>query len=102
VLLPGGVEQYLESRRSRTEPAAHAQPVKEVSAAEQRQAKKDLVRIEQRLDKLAVRIDRLHIEMAAVASDYARLADLQSDLNEATREQSALEEAWLEGAENLS
>ena len=40
--------------------------------------------------------------MAASASDYVRLAELQADLNEATREHSALEDAWLEGAENLS
>ena len=40
--------------------------------------------------------------MAAAASDYARLGKLQADLNEATREHAALEDAWLEGAENLS
>ena len=104
VLLPGGVEQYLASRRARRVPerAPTAAPAKDFSAAEQRQAKKDLARIEQQLTKLSARIDRLHDQMAASASDYARLAELQADLNEATREHSALEDAWLEGAENLS
>jgi ATP-binding cassette subfamily F protein uup len=104
VLLPGGVEQYLASRRARRVPerAPTAAPAKDFSAAEQRQAKKDLARIEQQLTKLSARIDRLHDQMAASASDYARLAELQTELNEATREHSALEDAWLEGAETLS
>jgi ABC transport system ATP-binding/permease protein len=104
VLLPGGVEQYLASRRTRraAAPTPTTAPAKDVSAAEQRQAKKDLARIEQQLTKLSARIDRLHDQMAAAASDYARLDELQADLNEATREHAALEDAWLEGAENLS
>ena len=104
VLLPGGVEQYLASRRTRraAAPSPTAAPAKDVSAAEQRQAKKDLARIEQQLTKLSARIDRLHDQMAAAASDYARLGELQAELNEATREHAALEDAWLEGAENLS
>ena len=49
-----------------------AAAAKDFSAAEQRQAKKDLARIEQQLTKLTARIDRLHDQMAAAASDYAR------------------------------
>ncbi len=104
VLLPGGVEQYLASRRTRraAAPTSTTAPAKDISAAEQRQAKKDLARIEQQLTKLSARIDRLHDQMAAAASDYARLGELQAELNEATREHADLEDAWLEGAENIS
>ena len=56
VLLPGGVEQYLETRRGRT-PTARASlsagsttgTVSAASAAGTRQAKKDLARIESQL-----------------------------------------------------
>ncbi len=104
VLLPGGVEQYLESRRSRPAPnAGTAPPAGQVSsAAETRQAKKDLARIEQQIAKLDKRIAALHAEMARAAADYGRLAELQTELTGATTQQSELEESWLEMAETLS
>ena len=39
--------------------------------------------------------------MAATASDYGRLAELQQQLTAATDEQAELEEAWLVAAEAL-
>ncbi|MCW2802536.1 MAG: yjjK [Propionibacteriaceae bacterium] len=107
VLLPGGVEQYLEHRRSlprtATGPATvtAAQP-SSTSAADQRQAKKDLARTEQQLSKLEQRIDRLHDAMAAAASDYTRLAQLQTELNEITDQKDELELAWLEAADKIA
>ena len=66
VLLPGGVEQYLEGRR-----AAEAAPTTTGSsdrtpsdAAAARQARKDLARIESQLATVGSRIERLHDEMA--------------------------------------
>ena len=70
-------------------------------AAETRQAKKDLARIESQLAKADVRIARLHDQMAGAASDYARLAALQAELTAAQAEHEALEESWLETAEHL-
>ena len=72
---PAGSSSISRRRRTRraAAPTPTAAPAKDVSAAEQRQAKKDLARIEQQLTKLTARIDRLHDQMAAAASDYARL-----------------------------
>ncbi|MFL6064943.1 MAG: ABC-F family ATP-binding cassette domain-containing protein [Friedmanniella sp.] len=104
VLLPGGVEQYLESRRSR--PAAASAPATGSggattvsSATEARQAKKTLARVEQQLSKLDERIARLHAQMVDAASDYARLSGLQRDLDRLDAEKDDLELAWLEAAE---
>ncbi|GAA1387919.1 ABC-F family ATP-binding cassette domain-containing protein [Luteococcus peritonei] len=108
VLLPGGVDQYLEHRRSSraAAPAAAEQPDSpaaasgpKVSAAEQRAAKKEMSRIDGQLTKLRARMDRLHQQMAEAASDYTRLAELQAELQLATDESDELELAWLEAAE---
>ena len=71
------------------------------SPAETRQARKDLARIEGQLAKLDRRVTKLHEQMAAAASDYGKLAELQRELTTATDEQAALEEAWLVSAETL-
>src|SRR5918993_577267 len=104
VLLPGGVEQYLNGRRAaETDPeptgGAGRTPT---DAAATRQARKDLARIESQLVTVGTRIERLHGEMAAVAADYARLTALQAELDAATSRQNELEESWLATAEELS
>ncbi len=104
VLLPGGVEQYLESRRVSGAPAlprSGAEPATANRAAETRQAKKELARIESQLTKLNTRVAGLHDQMAAAASDYTRLGELQAQLTAALTEHEALEESWLETAEHL-
>ncbi|GAB3755606.1 ABC-F family ATP-binding cassette domain-containing protein [Microlunatus parietis] len=108
VLLPGGIDQYLDHRRNapaatstpEPEPAETAAP--KLSAAEERQTKKDLARIEQRLQRAETAIGRLHDQMAGAAADYQRLAELQRDLDGLTAERDALELEWLEAAERLS
>ena len=104
VLLPGGVEQYLDTRRR----AAAAPPGPATTAAtdsrpssaiETRAAKKTLARVEQQLTKLDGRIARLHDQMAAAAADYGRLAALQRDLDALASEKDELELTWLEAAE---
>ena len=111
VLLPGGVEQYLASRRNRPQPggtrggtpqpaaAASGPSPTGPSAAELRQAKKDMARLEQQLGKLSARIDALHGQMAEAASDYQRLAELQADADRLQGEHDQLEEDWLAAAE---
>ncbi len=103
VLLPGGVEQYLDSRRAaETEAAPTGAPERTpTDAAAARQARKNLSRIESQLSTVGARIERLHDEMAAVAADYARLTALQAELDAATSRQSELEESWLATAEAL-
>jgi ATPase subunit of ABC transporter with duplicated ATPase domains len=103
VLLPGGVEQYLDSRRAaETDAAPTGAPERTpTDAAAARQARKNLSRIESQLSTVGARIERLHDEMAAVAADYARLTALQAELDAATSRQSELEESWLATAEAL-
>jgi ATPase subunit of ABC transporter with duplicated ATPase domains len=103
VLLPGGVEQYLDSRRVAAEAATPtgSSDRTPTDAAAARRSRKDLARIESQLAGVGARIERLHGEMAAVAADYARLTALQTQLDAATSRQSELEESWLVAAETL-
>jgi ATPase subunit of ABC transporter with duplicated ATPase domains len=103
VLLPGGVEQYLKSRRAQPVQSPPATgPAPPTSAAQSRQARKDLARIEAQLAALGRRIDQLHQQMSDAASDYPRLAELQNELASTTARQSELEEAWLVTADGLA
>ena len=103
VLLPGGVEQYLDSRRTvETDATPNGAPERTpTDAAAARQTRKDLARIESQLASVGTRIDRLHDEMAAVAADYPRLTALQAELDAATSRQTELEDSWLTTAEGL-
>ncbi|WP_375423208.1 ABC-F family ATP-binding cassette domain-containing protein [uncultured Friedmanniella sp.] len=105
VLLPGGVEQYLETRRTSAPtagPGASAAAAAPPSTSTQaRQAKKTLARVEQQLGKVDSRIARLHTQMAEAASDYSRLTGLQRDLDALTAEKDGLELTWLEAAEEV-
>jgi len=114
VLLPGGVDQYLELRHAAERAAdvaisgpeangsaSSAAVTNGLSPADARQARKELARIESQLSKVERRIGRLHEQMAEAASDYGRLADLQHQLTAATDEQASLEEAWLTTADVL-
>jgi ABC transport system ATP-binding/permease protein len=106
-MLPGGVDDYLARRvreRAPLSPAASAaarsaSAPATSSAATQRSARKELTRLERQLARVSARIIELHDEMAAAASDYVRLGELDSTLTALTAEHDALETAWLEAAE---
>jgi ATP-binding cassette subfamily F protein uup len=104
VLLPGGVDEYLARRRARAEddrpstPAADGDP-SAGSAAAQRTARKDLARLDRQLSRLNTRIATVHARMAEHASDFVRLAALDTELTELTGDRERLEHAWLEAAE---
>ncbi|MFB8229984.1 ABC-F family ATP-binding cassette domain-containing protein [Cellulosimicrobium sp. NPDC055967] len=114
--LPGGVEQYLDLRRaalagagassSGFAPASGADGgadsesvVAGPSAAEVRVAKKEINRIERRLSKIAEAEGRLHEKIAANATDFAAVAELDAELRTLAAEKDELEAAWLEAAE---
>ena len=112
VLLPGGVEQYLDHRRRRgagadavagqgaSAPAAVQQGESGGhSSAEVRQAKKDLNRLDGQLAKLATQREKLHAQMAEKGADYAELAMLQAAEDDLVAQQEQLELEWLEAAE---
>jgi ATP-binding cassette subfamily F protein uup len=104
VLLPGGVDQYLEHRRARPRsatPSGSGGRAPVADAAASRQAKKDVARIESQLARVDVNTARLHTEMAAAGSNYSRLHELQAELDQLTESKDELELAWLEAAEKL-
>ena len=102
VLLPGGVEQYLQSRRDRSgenslaKAAVAAEPR---ASAASRQARKDLARLEAQIARLDERLAALHKQMEAAASDYQRLAELQREIELISANRGELERSWLEAAD---
>jgi len=107
VLLPGGVEQYLEQRRTRTADVETAAPGRSSgptapggSAAARRQAGKELVMVERRHGRVSEDLARVAAELAGHdPSDYAGLSGLTERLTALQREESDLESRWLELAE---
>jgi ATP-binding cassette subfamily F protein uup len=68
---------------------------------ETQRSKRELGRLERAIERLAERERALRGEMAANATDHARLAELQSELERHAAEREALETAWLETSEAL-
>jgi ABC transport system ATP-binding/permease protein len=101
VLLPGGVDEYLKRRREipGAAPATAVPDSGSSSAAQLRQARKDLARIEGQLAKLESHIADLHTRLEASASDYATLVSLGAELAQAEARRTDLEGQWLELAE---
>ena len=65
-----------------------------------RAARKEAGRLERALEKLAEREQALHADMAASATDHARLRELQRELEQVVADRDRLEEEWLEAAES--
>jgi len=99
--LTGGVEEYLERVRSR--PSVKAAPAPATAPKEtakqqrldQRAMGKAMARIERAIAKLEESEGRLHQQMAEAATDHARLADLNRELQESERRRAELEEQWM-------
>ena len=125
-MLPGGVEEYLRRRAegtARTRPEAAAGTATGAAAAgkgaggssgkgasgkggakdggRQWKARKELDRLERRLDKLAEKEAELHEQLAAAATDYERLQELDARLKEVQAETARVEEEWLALAEDV-
>jgi ATP-binding cassette subfamily F protein uup len=101
--LPGGIDQYVELQRAPAEaasPAPRPRPAATAGAVA-RATRKEIQRLERQLDRLGGRERALHDEMAASASDHARLHDLQGQLETLSAERERLEAAWLESTESL-
>jgi ATP-binding cassette subfamily F protein uup len=107
--LPRGVEQYLEQLTAGTTPRRTTAPGPETATVEGsapvndavaiRAAKKDLNRIERQLAKLTEAEAKLHDQLAANASNYERLAELDTELRKLADERGELETAWFDAAE---
>ncbi|MEO6497286.1 MAG: ABC-F family ATP-binding cassette domain-containing protein [Solirubrobacteraceae bacterium] len=99
--LPGGIEQYVELRRGEaatTSPVSPAAAPPPRPAGVLRDARKEAARLERALAKLDGREAGLHEEMAASATDHARLRSLDEDLRVLRTEREAVETAWLEAS----
>jgi ABC transport system ATP-binding/permease protein len=96
-LLPGGIEQYLASRREAPVRKVQAAPVArpESAAARARRTQKELARLETQLGRIDDQIAGLHQLMAAASHDHVRLGELNDELNTVLRRKEDLEEAWL-------
>lgn len=97
--LPGGIDEYL-ARRTPVEPAVVApEPVGRSNSAEQRAARKELARLERRLEALAKREAELHAALAEAATDPERLLALDAELRQVVADKEEVEECWLEAAD---
>ena len=95
--LPRGVDQYLEQRAAALPGAGAEEKSKTVStAAEQRQFKKDLARLERQIEKAKVRISELEQEQTTAAFDPAELSRVTTELESVRVELNSREEEWLE------
>ncbi|MDP9240838.1 MAG: ATP-binding cassette domain-containing protein, partial [Actinomycetota bacterium] len=92
--LPGGVEEYLRRRQA----PAVAGPGRE-RAGDSRTPRKEMARLERLVARLEARERSLQEEMAAVATDFARVSSLDAERRQVAAEREAAEHAWLEAAE---
>jgi len=100
--LPGGIEEYLRRRDlQRDAAAAPAAPKARVqtSAADQRAARKELARLERRLEVLQKKEAELHAALAEAATDPERLMGLDAQLRAVLAEAAEVEGQWLVAAE---
>jgi len=94
--LPGGVDDYLAARRRATEEAV---PPAARRTGDSRAARKELERIERRLERITGEEGALHEQMAAVATDHEQILALDAQLRALAHERDQLEEQWLAVAE---
>jgi ATP-binding cassette subfamily F protein uup len=95
--LPRGVDEYLEQRAVALNSVATVVKEKKTSnAAEQRQLKKDLTRLERQMEKCAAAIAALTAEQETAAFDADRLVAIASELVVLSAEAAKLEEDWLQ------
>ena len=95
--LPRGVDQYLEQRaESLQKPVEATKGKSQSSAAEQRQLKKDLVRVERQIQKAKEKIAELESEQENAAFDPTELIRISAELETQRAEINSREEEWLE------
>ncbi|MBD0023364.1 ATP-binding cassette domain-containing protein [Gordonia pseudamarae] len=109
--LPGGIEQYLHRRRELAANEAKStvkQAVVEsdssqastvLSAAEHRETRKTMNRLERQIEQLSAKEDKLHADLAAAATDPGKLVTLGAELKSVVEQKDTAEAQWLELAE---
>jgi len=100
--LPRGVDQYLEQRLdSLQKPVQSSKEKPQSSASEQRQLKKDLVRVERQIQKSKEKIAELELAQERAAFDPAELTKISEELESARTDLNTREEEWLEITDQL-
>ena len=95
--LPRGVDEYLELRHEALQPDVSAPKEKKTSsAAEERQLKKDRVRLERQMEKADSQILELEGEQEGASFDADRLHEITNELAQLRGEKNRLEEEWLQ------
>ncbi len=96
--LPRGVDQYLEQRAASSTPSTESSSKEgsTSSAAQQRQLKKDLTRVERQVAKGKERLAQLKSELEAAAFNPEKLLELSTEIATVESELVAREEEWLE------
>ena len=95
--LPRGVDEYLELRHEALQPDVSTPKEKKTSsAAEERQLKKDKVRLERQMEKADSRIAELEGEQEGASLDAGRLNEITNELAQLRVEKNRLEEEWLQ------
>jgi ATP-binding cassette subfamily F protein uup len=100
--LPGGVDEYLRISSRPTLEASTVSVASAVpspsSAAQLREAKKTVTRLERQIDKAQSRLDDLDRQMVEAATDATALVELGEQRSVVAGELDDLEAAWLEAA----
>ncbi|HEX5497192.1 MAG TPA: ABC-F family ATP-binding cassette domain-containing protein [Mycobacteriales bacterium] len=104
--LPGGVEEYLARRRAdRADRAGRGAGPDRADrprpARDQRVARRELARLERRLAVLERREAELQQALAAHATDYQRVSELDAELRATASEREGVENSWLDLSDNL-
>ena len=95
--LPGGVDDYLALRRRTTK---EAPTVAAPRSRDSRAGRKELERIERRLDRIQREEQTLHERMAEVATNHEQVLSLDEQLRALAAERDELEEQWLSLADD--
>jgi ATP-binding cassette subfamily F protein uup len=94
--LPRGVDEYLELRSaSPFQPVGGVTSAKMSSAADLRILRKEIARLERAMEKVDEKERALHERLAAEASDFAKVAQLDAELGALIASKEELEAAWL-------
>ena len=94
--LPRGVDEYLELRYKQSQPSqSSSNKGKSSNAAEERQLKKDLQRVERQIEKGKAELIRLTGEQETFAKDPAKLIEISEQLSKISADLATREEEWL-------
>jgi ATP-binding cassette subfamily F protein uup len=95
--LPRGVNQYLEQRAVMLDQDQQIGTTeKKVSnAVQERQAKKDIARLDRQIEKASQKLQNLLVEQEEPAISQERLIQIVGEIEETKKAQSLLEEEWL-------